>query len=496
MASEYVLAVDQGTSSSKAMAFNRQGEVLATHTEPVGHDTPQPGWVEQSPEEILASVRRAIAAVAQACEVPPVALGLSNQRESALVWAAATKEPLGPMLGWQDRRTAARAHGLAGAGAADQVRSRSGLPLDPMFSALKLEWMLDQCDPDRLRAEAGELRVGTLDAWLLDALSDTFRIEAGNASRTQLMNLATLDWDDDLLALFRIPRAALPPIVRSDQLSGGTEHLGLASGVPFSGVLGDSHAALFGHGVRTPGRVKVTYGTGSSIMGLTDREVPPDSGMAATLGWLLEEPARAFEGNILSTGATLIWLAQLLEVSPEELSDLAQSVTGTDGVVLVPAFAGLGAPYWDSNAQAILTGFDLGTHRAHIARAAFEAVTHQIADVLDQAESASGKQIDVVLADGGPTQNDWLMQLQANRSNRTVKRPANTLLSGTGAAYLAGRTVGFWDDDELAGLGSESSTFEPVASPSERQVARNLWADAIGRARFSTTLNPHQKGTS
>lgn len=479
-----VLAVDQGTSSTKAVAIDADGRILRSHSVALGQATPRPGWVEQDPVEILDSVITCLNALVAAGPETPVSVGLSSQRESALAWDAATGKPLSPLLGWQDRRTAAAARALTDHRVDALVRERSGLPLDPMFSALKFSWILDDIDPDRLRSTAGDIRLGTVDCWLLDRLTGQWRIEAGNASRTQLMNLSGLDWDADLLDLFRIPFPALPPIVRSDAPSSPISSLAAGGiSVGFGGVLGDSHAALFGHGVRIPGRVKVTFGTGSSVMGLTDNDVPAMSGMAHTLGWLTDAPARAFEGNILSTGATLLWLGRLLGREPAELAAAAQSAATNAGVCLVPAFAGLGAPYWDEDARAVLCGFDQGTTIAHLARAAFESIPHQIEDVLERADVAAGARIEEVLADGGPARNDWLMQLQADLSGRRVGRPDNSLLSVTGAGHLAGLTTGLWGVERpLPGPG-ETTVFTPSLTGDERARRRGEWAAAVARAR-------------
>lgn len=486
MADQLVLAVDQGTSSSKAVAFGSDGSVLATTSVAIGHTTPRPGWVEQDPAEILDSVTTCLVDLAGQLDGPIAGVGLSSQRESAVAWDAATGEPLSALLGWQDRRTADAAQRLLAEGAGAEIRERTGLPLDPMFSALKLSWILDQIDPDRRRARNGEIRLGTVDAWLADRLTGEFRIEAGNASRTQLMNLATLEWDDWLLGLFDIPQAALPPIRRSDDPTppiGPLAELGRPAG--FGGILGDSHAALFGHGVRRPGSVKATYGTGSSIMGLTTQPVPQDSGLVHTLGWLTDSPARAFEGNILATGATLVWLARLFGATPGDLDQWARTVPDAGGVSLVPAFAGLGAPHWDSSAQAVICGFDQGTTPAHLARAAFEAIAHQIEDVVARADQVAGQRIESLLADGGPSRNDWLMQTQADLSGRVVGRPENSMLSVTGAAHLAGLSAGVWDAAAIAALPTARQDFTPTLDAADRQRSRTNWTLAVARARLT-----------
>ncbi|MDR1213296.1 MAG: hypothetical protein LBK54_04300 [Propionibacteriaceae bacterium] len=485
MTAELVFGIDQGTSSTKAVALDATGSIRAQAQVAIGQATPRPGWVEQDPIAILDSVCACLESLTAQSEAGPASVGLSNQRESALVWQTEGGRPLGPLLGWQDRRTAEQAQRLAAAGVAAEVRRRSGLPLDPMFSALKFSWLLDQVDPDRRLARAGRLRLGTVDAWLVDRLTGQFQIEAGNAARTQLMSLETLDWDDWLLDLFRVPQAALPQIVPSNRPTapiGLLRRRGHEAG--FGAVLGDSHAALYGHGVRAPGTVKASYGTGSSIMGLSDATAAGDGGLVQTLAWLTDRPARAFEGNILSSGGTLVWLARLLQASPGDLAEWARCGREDSGVVLVPAFAGLGAPHWDAQAVAVLAGFDQGVTRADLARAAFESIVHQIEDVLARADQAAGRPIGLVLTDGGPSQNDWLMELQASVSGRVVARPDQAQLSVSGVCQLAGLSAGLWDEAALAAWPRSRRQFQPSWTVERRQAARAAWASGLARARL------------
>lgn len=478
-----VIAVDQGTGSTRSVSIWANGNLAREHQVSLGLTSPKPGWVEQDPSELLDTVVTVLKRAVARGSGPVSAVGLSNQRESALVWDAATGEPAGPMLGWQDRRTSSRAIELR-ASAGKRVRELSGLPLDPMFSALKMQWLLDQVDPDRARSSRGELRVGTVDSWLVKRLTDEDRIEVGNASRTQLLNIRSADWDDELLEMFDIPRAALPPVVPSDEPTRPIQRLGDdLAGIRICGIAGDSHAALFAHGVRKPGAVKVTYGTGSSVMGLTNAPVGEDSGLAETIGWSRGETARAFEGNILSTGGTLAWLGRLLDRTPQELADLALTVPDSGGVDLVPAFAGLGAPWWDEEAHALVTGFGLGTGAPHLARAALESIVLQIEDVLDRADAFASPRVELVLADGGPAQNDWLMQQQADLSGRTILRPAETGLSALGAGYLAGLGSGMWSDEDVIGMSRPRKEFFPEAGPDHATERRSRWAEAVVRAR-------------
>lgn len=479
-----VLAVDQGTGSTRAVLATLGGVVEAGPQLPLRLASPQPGWVEQDPEELFSTVATALRDTAAGHRGEIAALGVSNQRESALVWDAETGVAIGAMLGWQDRRTAPRARVMAGP-SSERIRELSGLPLDPMFSALKFEWLLDRVDPDRRRAKRGEIRVGTVDAWLVRRLTGDDRIEAGNASRTQLLNIRTVDWDSELLDLFNVPRQALPPVVRSDVPTSPIRGLGESlDGIRITGVLGDSHAALFAHGVREPGAVKVTYGTGSSVMGLAKMTVGPDSGLVETLGWLRDGAAHAFEGNILSTGGTLVWLGKLLGRSPQELVELAIQAPDSGAVNLVPAFAGLGAPWWDEAAHALIDGFDLGTDVTRLARAAVESIPLQIEDVLNCADQVSGLRIGDLLADGGPARNDWLMQLQANLSGRRLLRPVEAGLSALGAAHMAGLGAGLWSEADLKELPRDRDEFTPAGDATELATRRASWAESVTRSRM------------
>lgn len=468
-----VVAIDQGTSSTKVACVDATGRVVSEVGVAIGQQHPRPGWVEQDAVEILDSVRTAVRRASAGLEDRVVALGLSSQRESALVWDRATGRPVGPMLGWQDRRTSDAVAAVA-APQAERVRTITGLPLDPMFSAVKIAWLLDQVDPDRSRSRRGELAVGTVDSWLLFALTGEHRIETGNASRTQLLDIGTGAWSPELLDLFGVPEAVLPQVRASDEVSKPAVDL---HGLRFHAVLGDSHAALYGHGVRNPGEVKVTYGTGSSVMGLSNDGVVP-AGLVGTIAWQVGGGAaqRAIEGNILSTGATLAWLSRLLGREVAELTALARTAPVDHGVVLVPAVAGLGAPYWDAGARAVLHGFDLGTDAAVLARAGVESIVHQVEDVLAAADAAAP--IGVVRADGAPAGDDTLMQLQADTSRRDVVRPAASALSALGAAELAAVAAGLpFSRDPRA------SVFAPAGNPARTTASRAAWRHAVGLAR-------------
>lgn len=487
-----IVAIDQGTSSTKVACVDERGGIVTEASIAVGQSHPRPGWVEQDAEEILESVRAGVRQATAGLAGRAVALGLSSQRESAVVWERRTGRPVGPMLGWQDRRTADAVAAISASDSA-RVREITGLPLDPMFSAVKIAWLLDQVDPDRSRSARSELAVGTVDSWLLFALTGEHRIETGNASRTQLLDLGTGQWSERLCGLFQIPAEVLPRVLPSDAPSGPAADLG---GLRFTAILGDSHAALYGHGVRAPGEVKVTYGTGSSVMGLTEADGVPD-GLVGTLAWQIggRPPQPAFEGNILSTGATIAWLARLLGREVAELTELARTAPADHGVVLVPAVAGLGAPYWDGSARAVLRGFDLGTDAAVLARAGIESIAHQVEDVLAAVDGPAGARgsepIRTVRADGAPARDDSLMQLQADVSRRDVLRPEAAALSVLGAAALAAETAGLAPDRD-----QRVTRFVPEGDPERTRAARAAWHHAVGLARTTPSTTPGRPQTA
>ena len=484
-----IVAVDQGTSSTKTIVVDAQGRILSRASVKVSRVDARPGWVEQDAEEIKTSV---ISAITEALagldgEVDIRGIGLSNQRESAVVWDRETGKALGPMLGWQDRRTVSRVAEYEDLGWGDIVRRKTGLPLDPMFSALKIQWLLDRVDPDRTASRAGRIAVGTVDSWLVHSLTGEHRIELGNASRTQLLNLESASWDPELLELFQIPIQCMPRLAASSEPTDPVVGVpALPPGTRIYGVLGDSHAALYAHGVRSPGQVKATYGSGSSVMGLLQPGAPAADdgrGLVRTIAWADPDPVYAFEGTILSTGATLLWLGQLLGMGPGQLSAIAQTVPTSQGVDLVPAFAGLGAPYWDEKAVAVICGFGLGTQPAELAYAAFESVALQTEALFEAVEQLLGARIQTVLTDGGPTQNDWLMQLQADLSQRDIMRSNIAELSATGAAHLAGISSGLWSVNECARLPRETSLFLPGMDPLQSFVRKGRWQSAVARSR-------------
>lgn len=488
MPGEVLLAVDQGTSSTKCLVVDSRGEVVGRGQAPVSIATPRPGWVEQDAQEIWDSVRQA---VDQALDSAPgrkvAAIGLSTQRESCVIWDRKTGAPLTPVLSWQDQRTEGLCAKLLSAGHGAVVRRRSGLPLDPMFSAAKARWLLDLLPSGQARAKAAEICIGTIDSFLLSRFGGEPVIEAGNASRTQLFNVVEARWDEDLLSIFDIPLAALPRVVGSTGPFPAAKGLAaLPDGVPIGAVMADSHSALFAHGAFAPGPVKATHGTGSSVMGLVERAKAPDGdagapGVCLTLAWAIDAPMLAFEGNIRSAGSTLVWAAELLGVTTQELADLAATAPDSRGVHLVPAFGGLGAPWWDASAVATISGFAFGVTRAPFARAALDSIAHQIADVVD-AVRASGAPVERLLVDGGPTRNDQLMQFEADMVGAPVERTEVAELSAMGVAHLAGVSAGLFTFDGLTRMDRGARTFTPSLEVA-RLGQRRAWARAVARAR-------------
>jgi len=482
VADPLLLAIDQGTSSTKALLVDRSGAIVAHGNAPLREDHPQPGWVEQSATEIWDSVRIAVTRCLAGMDRSRLAgIGLSTQRESLLLWQRENGRPLGPLISWQDQRTIPECDQLRVGGAAGLVRTVSGLPLDPMFSALKARWLLDTYDADRGRSRRGELCLGTVDAWLLSRLCGEHVIEVGNASRTQLLNVRTREWDPRLLELFDVPLDVLPPVVGSTGPFRAARNLPpVPAGTPIAAVMGDSHAALFAHAGWRPGCVKATYGTGSSIMSVGEPGADPPDGLCLTVAWDTGEPRYALEGNIRASGATLVWLAELLGTTPDELT--AGAAHTSAGVHLVPAFGGLGAPWWDDGAVATVSGLTLASRQEHLARAALESIAFQVEDVVEAVER-HGVVVGTLLADGGPTGNAVLMQLQADTSGRRVERALARDLSALGAAHLAGLATGVWSWDDLEALHRERESFEPREAPDARRRRIGAWRHAVARAR-------------
>jgi glycerol kinase len=474
-----ILSIDQGTTNTKAVLVDESGQVVGSGAAPVGLRSPQPGWVEQDADDIWSSVLAAVAGCRSAD--PDAALAgvtVTNQRESVVAWRRSTGEPLGPVIGWQDRRTASWCQGLATVAADDQVRKRTGLRIDAMFSGPKMRWLLDQ-RPDVPTSDVG---LGTVDAWLVWRLTGgrTYAAEAGNASRTLLYDVQDLAWSAELCALFGVPVEALPAVQPSNGQFGKTRDVpGLPDGLPLLAVLADSHAALYGQGGTTLGVAKATFGTGSSVMTPTTTFSAARSPVPSTLAWLTEQPTYAREGNILSSGAALAWIAATLGLAGvAELAALAAEVPDSGGVVLVPAFAGLGAPHWDREVRAGLSGMTTSTTAAHLARAAVDAVAHQICDVVEEIDQ--DQPIEVLRADGGATASSLLMQTQADLLGRPVDVADVAEVSALGAARLGWSRRGV----SVPPVAATRSFSAALAEP-DRRARRTQWRHEVARARWS-----------
>jgi glycerol kinase len=495
--SRYLLALDQGTTSSRSIVFDARGAVVASAQREFAQHYPQPGWVEHDPLEIWATQRQTmVEALAQAQLAPDdiAAIGITNQRETTLLWERSSGRPLGPAIVWQDRRTVPMCEQLTKAGQAEHIQQRTGLVLDAYFSATKLAWMLDHWPAARARAERGELAFGTVDSWLVWNLTGgaVHATDVSNASRTLLLDLERGDWDDTLLELFRIPRALLPAIVPSSGVLG--EALLGTRQVPIAGIAGDQQAALFGQACFTPGMAKNTYGTGCFLLMHTgSRPQPSSQRLLATAAWDLAAAggrSYALEGSVFIGGAVVQWLRDGLGFieSSAAVEALAASVPDSGGVMLVPAFAGLGAPHWDGRARGTLLGLTRGSTRAHIARAALEAIAYQSAELLAamQADLAArgGPALAELRVDGGATANDLLMQFQADLLGVPVLRPVVRETTALGAAYLAGLAAGVWSSqDDIARAWRIERLFEPRIGADERQARMARWRRAVERAK-------------
>lgn len=481
-----VFAIDQGTTNTKALLIDAAGTIVARASRPMAVTHPKAGWAEQSGEAIWRSVLEAVGECLAAWPgVKLAAIGLSNQRESVLLWDRATGEPLGPCVIWQCRRSAERLAALRRPDVEKAVAEKTGLGLDPLFPAAKIAWLLDNIPGARAAARGGSLCAGTVDSWLLFRLTGGKRhaTDFSNASRTQLFDIHRRHWDDDLGRLFGAPVAILPEALPSDSLFGLTAGQGaLPEGVPVRAMLGDSHAALYAHGVRQPGAVKATYGTGSSLMTLIERPVASANGLSTTIAWSAGGAnAYALEGNISVSGQAAAFASALLGLQDETaLTALAQTVETSDGVYFVPALAGLGAPHWRHDARGLIAGMSLSTKPAHVARAALEAVALQIHDVFAAMEADRGVALSALSADGGASRNDFLMQMQADILKKPVRRSRLAELSAMGAGIMAGIGAGLWSEEQaLSRLGAEADVFTPGADTEGRDRLIAGWREAV-----------------
>jgi glycerol kinase len=484
-----ILALDAGTTNVKAILVDQQATVVARSSTPLAIEFPREGWVEQSAAEILDAARKALeSCLAQASDPEVVALGISNQRETVVVWNRTTGEAVHPCIVWQCRRSASICKRLRRDGVEDMIRARTGLQVDPLFPSTKIEWLFENYPELRRSAEDGTLCVGTVDSWLVWNLTGgkEFRTDYSNASRTQLLNLRQGCWDPELLALFGIPASVLPQVTGSNELFGEMTLFG-ARPIPIRGVLGDSHAALLGHGVLQRGKVKATYGTGSSLMTLCDAPETGDKRVSTTIAWKLDRIQYAYEGNITVTGSGLTWA--LVFTGLEDLDAAVRSATelvDNGNVYFVPALAGLGAPHWDESARGSIVGLSFGSRREHLVRAVLEAIAYQIRDLFDAMQECVGTRLESLLTDGGASKNNWLMQFQADLVDRPVHRSQAVELSALGAAFAAGLGAGFWSStEEIAGVIAPHDEFKPGMEDQERARLVGRWKSALASVKTS-----------
>ncbi len=493
---KYVLALDQGTTSSRAIVFDRTGQPVASAQQEFRQIFPQPGWVEHDAQDIWTSQRAVARQALQSLGgvgSGELAIAITNQRETTVLWDRATGEPVAHAIVWQDRRTAGRCDELRRQGKAGLIQKKTGLVIDAYFSGTKLQWLLDNVPGARQRAQRGELAFGTVDSWLIWNLTGgrVHATDPSNASRTLLFNVHTLQWDDELLRLFDIPRSVLPQVVPSSGVLGTTEPALFGAAYPIAGVAGDQQAATFGQGCFAPGMAKNTYGTGCfMLMNTGTASVPSRNQLLTTVGWQgppgAASTAYCLEGGVFMAGATIQWLRDGLQMiqSAAEVEALAALVPDTGDVYLVPAFAGLGAPDWDGYARGTLLGMTRGTTRAHIARAALEAIALQVADVFDAMARDSGIALRELRVDGGASANDLLMQMQADFLGVPVVRPRVTETTALGAAYLAGLATGLWSGAaEITAQWQVQRRFEPRLPQAARRAKLARWRQAVERSK-------------
>ncbi len=491
---KYVLALDQGTTSSRAIVFDHTGKPLAAASKEFRQIYPQPGWVEHDPDEIWAGQIEVAGKALKKAGIEPAAvaaIGITNQRETTVVWDRKTGKPIGNAIVWQCRRTAPTCDEMRARGLEDTVRARTGLVIDAYFSGTKLKWLLDNVDGARDRADRGELAFGTIDTWLVYNLSGG-RIhitDYSNASRTMLFNINDLCWDDGLLRELDIPSSVLPEAMPSSKVYGETDPgIFFGQAVPIAGIAGDQQAALFGQACFEAGQAKNTYGTGCFVlMNVGSKPVVSKSGLLSTIAWGIDGGVEyALEGSVFIGGAVIQWLRDELKIISDaaESEALARSVPDNGGVYLVPAFVGLGAPHWDMYARGAIVGLTRGSNRGHIARASLESICYQTRDVLESMEADSGRSLDEMKVDGGAVANDLLMQFQSDILGVPVSRPEVAETTALGAAYLAGLAVGYWEGlDDIAANWSEQTRFTPALAEDERERLYSRWKRAVECAK-------------
>ena len=489
---QFILSFDQGTTSSRAIIFDKKGAIIASAQKEFTQIFPQPGWVEHDANEIWSTqIGVAAEAISKAgLSVKEIAaIGITNQRETTVVWDKLTGIPVYNAIVWQDRRTADYCDLLKAAGKAPMIQQKTGLIIDAYFSATKVKWILDNVVGARARADKGELLFGTIDSWLVWKLTNgqVHTTDVSNASRTMLFNIHALDWDFELLELFTIPASMLPVVKSSSEIYGYTQTVLTAQNIPIAGIAGDQQAALFGQQCTHPGMVKNTYGTGCfMLMNTGTKPVSSTNNLLTTVAWQINgETHYALEGSVFIAGAVVQWLRDGLKIirSAAEVETLALQVSSTDGVYIVPAFAGLGAPYWNQHARGTIVGITRGTTDCHIARAALESIAYQTMDLLKAMEADSGISIKELRVDGGATANNLLMQFQSDLLQTSVIRPTTTETTALGAAYLAGLAVGYWSSiDEIQELWQKERVFNPAMNIAQRDELAKGWSRAVNAA--------------
>ena len=487
--SKYILALDQGTSSSRAIVFDHDGNICSTAQQEFTQYFPQPGWVEHDPMEIWASEAAVIAEAISKIGINGLdiaAIGITNQRETTIVWDAETGNPICKAIVWQDRRTSAFCDSLKDRGLVETIREKTGLIIDAYFSGTKIKWILNNVPGAREKADAGKLRFGTVDSWLVWQLTrgEVHVTDVSNASRTMLFNINTLEWDQELLDLLGIPRSMMPSVRSSSEIYGYTKTTIFAQEVPIAGIAGDQQAALFGQMCTEPGAVKNTYGTGCFLlMNTGEKPILSRNNLLTTVAWKIGNKVNyALEGSIFVGGSVVQWLRDGLGIirSSSEIEELASTVPDNGGVYFVPALTGMGAPYWDQYAHGVICGITRGTSAAHIARAALEGIAFQTMDIVRAMEKDAGVKLAELKVDGGASRNNLMMQFQANILDTSVIRPQVTETTAMGACYLAGLAVGYWSSlEEIKAQWQVERKFTP--SGEDMEPARKGWADAISR---------------
>lgn len=496
---KYILALDQGTTSSRSVVFDKKGNIVSVAQKEFTQYFPKPGWVEHDPLEIWSSQ---VSTAAEATTKKGIygadiaAIGITNQRETVVVWDKNTGKPVYNAIVWQDKRTSNYCDELKKQGKSQLIREKTGLVIDSYFSGTKVKWILDNVEGARKKAEAGDLIMGTIDSWLIWNMTkgELHITDVTNASRTLLFNINTLEWDDELLELFTIPKGMLPQVKQSSEVYGHTNPNFFASKIPIAGIAGDQQAALFGQMCTKPGMVKNTYGTGCfMLMNIGEKPIVSENNLLTTVACTINGKTQyALEGSIFIAGAVVQWLRDSLKIikKSEDVEKLAESVSSTDGVYFVPAFAGLGAPYWNQHAQGTIFGLTRGSTDAHIARAAIESIAFQTMDVLKAMEADSKISIKELRVDGGATVNNMLMQFQADVLNTTTVRPQVIETTVMGAAYLAGLAVGFWESlEEIQKIWKTDVKFNP--STERKEIDKNIkgWYRAIDAVEYWSKLN-------